>query len=160
LCSLIATHHIYYPQFIFPTLRYCLLSVARYIFASSLLSHFSALHFHSIIIPRRSLATIFYGRELNLMLLKVFPHCHGPSCFLHIWDLSEFPIYDIFFSVRTRYKTLRAVQIQCPGKSLFSKVSNTIGIRIRTWEEVRYCNEPANLLPDPCALDSLILFSK
>lgn len=59
------------------------------------------------------------------------------------------------------YKTLRAVQIRWPVKSLFSRVSYTIGIRIRSWKEVRYSNELANLLLDPCTLDSfLILFSE
>jgi len=43
-------------------------------------------------------------------------------------------------------------------KSLFSKVSNAIGIRIRSWEEVRYSNEPANLLPDPPVRARLLNF--
>jgi len=70
---------------------------------------------------------------------------------VHTIQANFLAIFFLQSQKRCRYKTPRAVQIRWPVKSLFSKVSNTIGIRIRSWEEVHYSNELANLLPDPCA---------
>lgn len=90
----------------------------RYIFALSLLYHFSVLHFHLVIIPRRFFAaTFFYGRELNLMSLKVFSHCHGPLLFPTYVEFERISCLQYLFLGEERDdipKTSRVVQIRCP----------------------------------------------
>jgi len=81
--------------------------------------------------------------------------------FPRIWGrkASEFAVRNIFFSPRgkkgdaaRRLPELVQTRGGAPEEreSLFSTISDTIGIRIRSWEEVRYSNELANLLPGPC----------
>jgi len=92
------------------------------------------------------------------MSLKVFFSLSRIIVVSYIRKIWATFLFAISFSRQKRYKTSRVAQIRSPVKSLFSKVSNAIGIRIRSWEEVRYSNEPANLLPDPPVRARLLNF--
>lgn len=142
-------HHIFTIYFL---AYYFIFSLQPYRIIVLFLYYFSILYIHCFVQSTRNCILETKIQFDTVEIIFFFFNYHEYYLFYHTENLSEFSIRSNFFFLsqeRCCYKTPRAVQIRRPVISLFSKVSNMIEIRIRSWEEVRYSNELANLLPDP-----------